>query len=39
VKDLSEIYSIMRSFPLSKKVFLDRHYDDDTFYSSMMRDA
>jgi len=39
MKDYTEIYSILRSIPLSKKTFIDRHYDDGTFHSSVIRDS
>ena len=33
VGDGTEVFSIMRSIRLSKKAFIDRHYDDGTFHS------
>jgi uncharacterized protein DUF4288 len=33
VGDGTEVFSIMRSISLSKKAFIDRHYDDGTFHS------
>lgn len=37
VRDGTEIYSIMRSLPLSPREFVDVHYDDGTFHARTLR--